>query len=176
MTVKYEKYLQVLADSFKQIFEKMSKQQIDSFTVKSIKESDVDDYAVGVVVPYEDEKDRLAGKFLLGLSDKEKALHLASTIAKESGLPAISEFDDMAADILYEFMNTVVGQTITEWDNLGLSVAFGTPLSLDGEKIEKTLNPFSIRAIVYPMGIPFNSAMMKPEGHSEKIVRKNPSG
>jgi two-component system chemotaxis response regulator CheY len=140
MSVKYEKYLQVLANSFKQIFEKMSKKQIDSYSVKSIKESDASDYAVGVVVPYEDEKNRLAGKFLLGLSDKKKALHLASTIAKESGLPAISEFDDMAADILYEFMNTVVGQTITEWDNLGLSVAFGTPLSLDGEKIEKTLN------------------------------------
>jgi two-component system chemotaxis response regulator CheY len=118
----------------------MSKKQIDSYTVESIKESDVGDYAVGVVVPYEDEKDRLAGKFLLGLSDRKKALHLAATIARESGLPAVSEFGDMAADILYEFMNTVVGQTITQWDNLGLSVTFGTPLSLDGEKIEKTLN------------------------------------
>ncbi len=46
----------------------------------------------------------------------------------------------MAADILYEFMNTVVGQTITEWDNLGLSALFGTPSSLVGEKIEKALN------------------------------------
>lgn len=140
MTAKYEKYLKVLANSFKQIFEKMSKNRIDSHTVKAIKEIDAGDYAVGVAVPYEDQKDRLSGKFLLGLTDKKKAVHLASTIARESGLPAISEFDDMAADILYEFMNTVVGQTITEWDNLGLSVSFGTPLSLDGEKIEKTLN------------------------------------
>ena len=140
MTVKYEQYLQVLAKSFRQIFEKMSKKRADSYIVKASEESDVSDYAVGVVVPYEDEKDRLSGKFLLGLSDKKKAAHLASTIAKNSGLPEISEFDDMAADILYEFMNTVVGQTITEWDNLGLSAAFGTPSSLDGEKIEKALN------------------------------------
>ncbi len=74
MTVKYEQYLQVLAKSFKQIFEKMSKKRADSYIVKVSKESDASDYAVGVAVPYKDRKDRLSGKFLLGLSDKKRRL------------------------------------------------------------------------------------------------------
>lgn len=140
MAINYEKYLKILAKSFKQVFEEMARKQADSYVVKASRQSDASEYAVGVAVPYSDEKEHLSGKFLLGLSDKSKAVQMASTIAQNSGLPAITEFDDLASDILYEFMNTVVGQTMTAWDKLGLSATFGTPFSLDGQNFEKTLN------------------------------------
>lgn len=140
MDVDFDKYLKVLAESFKRVFEEMARKRADSYIVKASKESDASNYALGVTVPYEDDETHLTGKFLLGLTDKKKAARLASAIAKNTGLPPITEFDDMAADVLFEFMNTVVGKTITEWDTLGLSVVFGTPLSLHGEKVEKELN------------------------------------
>ncbi len=140
MTVNYEKHVQTLAKLFKQVFGEMTSKQTESYMLKATKGSEASDYAVGIAVPYKDEKSDLSGEFILGLADKKKAILMASAIAENTGLPAISEFDDMAADVLFEFINTVVGQTITAWDKLGLSIEFDTPFSLEGEKIEKALN------------------------------------
>ena len=48
-------------------------------------------------------------------------------IAGHSGLPAVDEMDAMATDILFEFMNTVAGKVVTEWDQFGLTADFFPP-------------------------------------------------
>lgn len=139
MDMNYEKYLRILANVARQVFEEMAGKRTESFVVKPSKTGDPSEYAVGIAIPFDEETETLSGKFLLGLKDKAKAAQLASAIASNSGLPKITAFDEIAADILHEFMNTVVGRTMTAWDKLGLSASFGTPESLDGNVIEKAL-------------------------------------
>ena len=42
-------------------------------------------------------------------------------------MPAIEDMDDLATDVLFEFMNTVAGKVITEWDGMGMNVDFYPP-------------------------------------------------
>jgi hypothetical protein len=54
-----------------------------------------------------------------------------------------TKYDDMALDILSEFMNSVAGQAITSWDHMGLSADFGIPrittnVFLDDSDFENT--------------------------------------
>lgn len=140
MAVNYEKYTQLLADSITQAYGEMAKKQTDSYVVKASKAADAGDYAVGVAVPYDDWKDQLSAQFILGLTDKKKALRLATAIAAQTGVPAISEFDDRAAEILDKFLNTVVREAGNAWDNLGLPTKFGKPAPLGTQKTKNALN------------------------------------
>jgi CheY-like chemotaxis protein/CheY-specific phosphatase CheX len=125
--MKYNKYLRPLARACVKVFEEMAKMKINSSEVKSnINNPNIKDYLAAVTVSYKDEEEKLEGNFVLGFSDKDMATKLATAIAKNMRLPPLEEFDDMTQDILSEYMNTVVGQTVAEWDEMGLSVAFSS--------------------------------------------------
>ncbi|MDD2902692.1 MAG: response regulator [Syntrophales bacterium] len=87
-------------------------------------------YAIAQVVPYEDLDKKVGGNFLMGFSDEPMAILVASAIAENLGLPPIKSFDETAKDILGEFMNTIVGHTITAWDKMGFRVRFQPPTSV----------------------------------------------
>jgi two-component system, chemotaxis family, chemotaxis protein CheY len=140
MAVNYEKYIQLLADSIKRVYGEMAKKQTDSYVVKASKSADAGDYAVGIVVPYDDWKAQLSAQFILGLTDRKKAVRLAAAIPVDTGMPVITEFDDRTARILDEFMTAAVGQTGKAWDKLGLTTRFGKPVSLGAQQSQNTLN------------------------------------
>ncbi len=138
MAVNYEKYLQLLAHSFKKVYAETAKKHGKSNVVKAGKPSRVGDYGAGIAVLYEDRQEKLAGQFFLGFTDTKKATRLAAAIEGRTHLSAAAGLDDISSKILNKFLCTVVDQTVTEWDALGLSTEFGPPLTLKAKKIKKT--------------------------------------
>ena len=84
-------------------------------------------YQMAVVIPFKNTEQPVDGRFILGMGDQPAALTLASSIATHTGMPEIHAMDDMAMDILSEFMNTLAGEVITRWDRMGLSAKFSFP-------------------------------------------------
>jgi CheY-like chemotaxis protein/CheY-specific phosphatase CheX len=128
------RFLTVLADSCKNVFTQMTKTGAVNVSIKRderLKEI----YAVAQVAPYEDFTKKVKGKFLLGFSDAHMAVAVASAIAENFGLPGFREFDADASDVLNEFMNTIVGHTITGWDKMGFRVRFDPPNSVQNINI-----------------------------------------
>jgi two-component system chemotaxis response regulator CheY len=128
------KFLTVLAASCKNVFTQMTRTEAVNVSIKRderLKEI----YAVAQVAPYEDFTQKVNGNFLLGFSDERMAVAVASSIAENFGLPAFSKFDDEASDVLNEFMNTIVGHTITGWDKMGFRVKFDPPSSVQNINI-----------------------------------------
>jgi len=123
------KFLTVLADSCKSVFTQMTGTEAVNVSVRRderLKEI----YAVAQVAPYEDFTKKVKGNFLLGFTDERLAVVVASAIAENFGLPGFMKFDDHAQDALNEFMNTIVGHTITGWDKMGFRVTFDPPSSV----------------------------------------------
>ena len=130
------KYLTVLADCCRKVFKEMTTTSVMDVKIKKderLKEI----YAIAQVVPYEDVDKKVGGNFLLGFSDEPMAILVASAIAENLGLPPIETFDETAKDILGEFMNTIVGHTITAWDKMGFRVRFQPPTSVKYANIKE---------------------------------------
>jgi len=80
-----------------------------------------------IVIPYENKEEHFEGQLVLGFNEERMAVKLAGAIAEHTGMPAVHQLDDMATDILFEFMNTVAGKVITEWDQFGMTADFLPP-------------------------------------------------
>jgi len=139
MAVNYDKYLGLLSESCKQVYADMARKQTDIYVVKASKATQRLDYATGIAVPYEDRKEKMAGQFFLGLTDPQKALRLAAVLDTHVKSPVSPELDDSAANILNQFMCSVVGRSAAVWDELGLTTQFAPPLTLKSKKILKVL-------------------------------------
>ncbi len=131
----YMRYLQILAKCCNQVFQEMAKTEVLATQIKK-DERLLCDFAVAQVVEYQHLDNALEGYFMLGFNNKTMAIMVASSISEHLGLPPVTTMDADAQDILGEFLNTFVGQTISEWDKLGLPVRFGTPRMLCEENIE----------------------------------------
>jgi CheY-like chemotaxis protein/CheY-specific phosphatase CheX len=125
------KYLHILAQRAKQVFETMAGEPVYDFQVKPDQRRR-EANCIDVIVPYEYSDNRAKGAFVMALCDQEMAVHVASALAEKFGLPPLQEYDESVVEILNEFMNTVVGQTITAWDKEGLCVHFGPPHNSSG--------------------------------------------
>lgn len=128
------KFLTVLAASCKNVFAQMTGTAAVNVSIKRderLKEI----YAVAQVAPYEDFTQKVKGNFLLGFTDERMAVLVASAIAENFGLSAFRKFNDDAKDVLNEFMNTIVGHTITGWDKMGFRVTFAPPFSVQNINI-----------------------------------------
>ena len=119
-------YLTVLAECCKEIFQEMTNTEVINVKIKRderLRES----YIVALVVPYEDFPGQYKGNFFLGFANEAMATLVAAAIAERLELPPIREFNDLARDVLKEFMNIIVGHTITGWDRMGFRVKFSPP-------------------------------------------------
>ncbi len=136
----FEEYIKILAKCCKVTFKKMAKPKVVRVSVERDKPV-MKTYSIARSIPYEDFDKNISGNFVLGFTDEDTAISVASAIAENMGLPAIEQFDETASDIINEFMNVVVGHTISEWDQLGFSVRFGPPESLETGNGEETAAP-----------------------------------
>ena len=66
-------------------------------------------FKAAIVIPYKNKAERFQGRFVLGFNEAHMAVKLAPGIAGHVGMPAVGQMDEMATDILFEFMNTVAG-------------------------------------------------------------------
>lgn len=139
----YEAYVKVLGANAKQVYEDMTGLGVMSAKVEP-RSLAADSLPVAQVVEYNGKEEELSGYFVLGCHNQATALSLAGDLAAKMGLPASTSLDGTAIDLLSEFMNTVVGRTISVWEHMGLPVEFGalSPLqqadiaSQDGYQME----------------------------------------
>jgi two-component system chemotaxis response regulator CheY len=117
-----------MASNCHAVYEEMTSQSAIGTKVDKIEPPFVSArYKTAIVIPFENKKEKIDGRFVLGFNDEQMAIRLAAAIADSTGMPAVDEMDEMARDILFEFMNTVAGKVITDWDNLGLAADFSPP-------------------------------------------------
>ena len=112
----FTEYINILGECSKDILIKMA--NIDIGSVKIRKDEHLKaTYSTAHTIQYND-------------FDETLAISVASAIAENLGLTPIKQFDETAADIINEFLNTVVGHTISAWDKKGLNVRFSPTVSL----------------------------------------------
>ena len=147
------KYLSILADHCKKNFEEMTKTKVLKVIIKK-DERPNEIYAIAKVLPYGDMNKNIQGNFILGFTDEHMALLVASSIATNAGLPAVTEMGEVASDILGEFINIIMGNAITEWDKLGFRVRFSPPMSLEFSPIkEKKLSDTEAHIIILQLEV-----------------------
>jgi two-component system, chemotaxis family, chemotaxis protein CheY len=117
-----------MAENCQQVYKEMTGQTASGIHIDKLEPPFVSvSYKTAIVIPYENKKDSFEGRFILGFNDEHMAVKLARAIAGHTGMPAVDRMDDMATDILSEFMNTVAGKVITEWDQFGMTADFLPP-------------------------------------------------
>jgi len=128
-------YVKILAEVFKRIFGETT--GIPVLSASTEKGSlDAGKLPVAQVIEYQGRENPLKGYFILGFSKPEMALMIAAALAERMGLPKPEKINSVAIDLLAEFMNTVVGRTISAWDRKGIQVSFGVPSSLQVAHIQ----------------------------------------
>ena len=140
-----ENYIQAMAENCFQVYQEMTGEKALGVTIDLIDPPFTEiKFKTAIVIPYENKEENFEGRFILGFNESTMAIHLAAAIAKHTGMPDVDQMDDMATDILFEFMNTVAGKVITEWDQFGMSADFFPPefvsdLSFDERNGSETL-------------------------------------
>lgn len=129
----FTEYINILGECSKDILIKMANIDIGSVKIRKV-ERTKETYSIAHAIQYDDFDEKLKGDFIIGF-DETVAISLASAIAENLGLTCIKQFDETASDIINEFLNTVVGRTISEWDKKGLNVRFSPPVSLTNRNI-----------------------------------------
>ena len=130
----FNRYIDILSDCSKNILKQMGNIDISDVTIKQEKSLSTT-YSIAHSIHYEDSKNKLKGDFILGFADESEAIPIAAAIAENIGLPPIEEFDEIAPDVINEFLNTVVGHTTTECSKNGLYVSFNPPVVSRNKKI-----------------------------------------
>ncbi len=130
MSMNYLAYLNILADNCKRVFMEMTHTEVVSVKIKK-EERPKEIYAIASITPYEDMDKKVNGNFILGFNEKAMAILVTQSIAHTMGMPPVNDLGDDAFDILNEFMNTIVGNAISEWDEFGFRVKFRPPTSVE---------------------------------------------
>lgn len=120
----YRPYVDVLGACARAVYHDMTASDVMSVKIER-RQCIEDSLPVAQVIEYQGREDKLGGAFVLGFARIAAALSLAGALAAKMGLPAPTQLDDVALDLLNEFMNTVVGRTISAWDRMGMPVEFG---------------------------------------------------
>ena len=155
----YSSYIDILSNCSKNILKDMGNIEISDVTIK--KENSLSaTYSIAHSMHYEDSKNRLKGDFILGFVDDSEVIPIASAIAENIGLAPIEEFDEIASDVINEFLNTVVGHTTTEWYKSGLHVSFSPPVVTQNKLIN--ISNMS-NAIVYLISLGFAPGTIKSD-------------
>ena len=155
----FNKNIDVLANCSKNILKDMANIDISEVTIKQEKSLSAT-YSIAHSVHYEDSKNKVKGDFILGFVDNSEAIPIAAAIAENIGLAAIEKFDEIASDVINEFLNTVVGHTTTEWSKNGLYVTFSPPVVSQNKQIN--ISDMS-NAIVYLISLNFAPGTIKSD-------------
>lgn len=136
----YTSYLETLAKHCTQVFQDMAHTEVEDTKIKK-DERLVSEYSMAQVIRYENLESQIAGHFILGFPSNTMATLVASAIAENMGMEPVKQVNKAAEMILQEFMNTIVGLTISDWDKQGMKVKFSPPTSLDKVAVENLQGP-----------------------------------
>ena len=161
----FNKNIDVLAKYSKNILKDMANVDISDVTIKQEKSLSAT-YSIAHSIHYEDSKKKVKGEFILGFVDDSKAIPIAVAIAENIGLSGIDKFDEIASDIINEFLNTVVGHTTTEWCKNGLSVSVSPAVVSQNKQIN--ISDIS-NTIVYLIFLGFVPGTIKSDFKAEDM-------
>lgn len=143
-----EKRLTILSEVCKSTVEQMSILIVDDIKIEQSKESD-SSFPFAHIIDFTHADSKINGNFMLAFRDVDEALKLSSAIARRLGIDGFSHVCDDSTDLLNEFLNVVVGRTISEWDSIGLTANFKTPVLKRNYQCEKeNTKAYVIRMIV----------------------------
>ncbi len=125
----YLQFVKALAENAVKAFREMTGTGVIGVDLK-LQTSESLDLPIAQVIQYEGKDAPLAGVFVLGFDSTAAAKGVAGALAAKLGLPKPETLDEDAIDMLGEFMNVVVGRTISDWDSEGMPVVFGPPGNL----------------------------------------------
>ncbi|MFH2059125.1 MAG: response regulator [Pseudomonadota bacterium] len=124
---QFNEHIDILINAYKSSIEQMTHLKVTGAEKRQVlKEKNVLQFAH--IITYTDYDKKVNGKFVLTFSTVHDALRLASAIAERLGMEKLEKIGDDSTDLLNEFLNVVVGRTISDWDSIGLKVKFDTPV------------------------------------------------
>jgi len=124
---QFNEHIDILINAYKSSIEQMTYLKVTGSEKRQVlKEKSILQFAH--IISYTDYDKKVSGKFVLTFSTVQDALTLASAIAERLGMAKLKEIGDDSTDLLNEFLNVVVGRTISDWDSIGLKVKFDTPV------------------------------------------------
>ncbi len=124
---QFNEHINILIDAYKSSIEQMTRLKVTGSEKRQVlKEKNILQFAH--IISYTDYDKKVEGEFVLTFNSVQDALKLASAIAERLGMGKLTEIGDDSTDLLNEFLNVVVGRTISDWDSIGLKVKFGTPV------------------------------------------------
>ena len=124
---QFKEHIDILVNAYKSSIEQMTNLKITNTEIRQVfKEERTLQFAH--IISYTDYDKKVDGKFVLTFDSVHDALKLASAIAERLGMEKFRGICDDSTDLLNEFLNVVVGRTISDWDSIGLKVKFGTPV------------------------------------------------
>ncbi len=124
---QFDQHIDILIDAYKSSIEQMTYLKVTGTEKRQILE-EKSTLQFAHLISYTDYNKKVDGKFVLTFSTVQDALKLASAIAERLGMGKLEEIGDDSTDLLNEFLNVVVGRTISDWDSIGLKVKFDTPV------------------------------------------------
>ena len=143
----YGKYVDVLAKHAQVVFQEMTGTEILNVQVK------IDERFSGVepmvhVIEYEHLEKKVKGNFVLGFASSAMTVAVASGLAEKMGLEPVTEIDDIAADLIGEFLNTIVGRAISDWDRMGMPVRFSPPKFMKSARLQQDDQVTSVSYVI----------------------------
>ena len=127
--------LNILVDSFNSTIAQMTELKVTGTEKKQVIK-DTGSFPFAHTIDYSDLDQKVDGNFVLAFENNIDALKLANAIGMKLGLSSFKEMNEDSIDLINEFLNILVGRTISGWDEVGLSVKFGTPVSKKNYKHE----------------------------------------
>ena len=161
----FNENIDVLAKCSRNVLKDMANIDISDVNIKQEKSLSAT-YSIAHSIHYEDSKKKVKGEFILGFIDDSKAIPIAVAIAENIGLSAIEKFDEIASDVISEFLNTLVGHTTTEWCKNGLSVSISPVVVSQNKQIN--ISDMS-NTIIYLISLGFAPDVIKSDFKAEDM-------
>ncbi|MCA1795929.1 MAG: response regulator [Desulfobacteraceae bacterium] len=156
---QFNEHINILIDAYKSTIEQMTHLKVTGTEKRQVlKEKNILQFAH--IISYTDDDKKIEGKFVLAFNSVQDALKIASAIAERLGMGKLTEIGEDSTDLLNEFLNVVVGRTISDWDSIGLKVKFDTPVY---KKSYKSDSPKALQGHIISLDVAGTKAESAPE-------------
>lgn len=162
----FNKHIDMLIDSCKSTIEQMTNVTVGKIDKRlCLKDKNISPFAH--IIAYTDYDNEIDGDFILGFNSINDALKLSSAIAERLGLGKFHKVCEDSTDLLNEFLNIVVGRTISDWDKIGLKVKFGTPVF---KKNYENKNSKHLEGYIITMDLISNTVNLEKDDTMDQIL------
>lgn len=154
--MSFDDFIKVTAEKLYQVYREMTGKSAKGIDIQRVMPPfALVRYHPAIAIPYENKAQGFEGRFVLVFDKEDPAVKLAAAVGRHMGMPAVEKMDEGAISILLEFMNTMAGKVITEWEALGRPADFDSP---------KYLSDFSLHDETSDTEVHYTCLILKREG------------